>query len=75
MLLLRAVSKSPKFARAWLDLSKVQLDLGKYPDVVKSAEHLVELTPDNAESYVALANTQAQSNQPQLAIESYKKTL
>jgi len=51
----------------------MQLELGKYPDALKSAEHLVHLSPDIAESLVALANTQAQSNFTELAIESYRK--
>ena len=75
ILLLRAVSVSPKFARGWLDLAKTQLELGQYPEAVKSAESLVSLSPDIAESYVALANTQAQSNLTEQAIASYRHAL
>jgi len=75
LLLLRAVSQSPNFSRAWLDLSRIQLELGKFPNAVESAERLVALSPGVGESYVALANAQSQSNLPELAIESYSKTL
>ena len=75
LLLTRAVSLSPKFSRAWLDLAKTQLELGKHQAALESAETLVGLSPDIAESYVALANTQAQSNLTEEAILSYRQAL
>jgi tetratricopeptide (TPR) repeat protein len=51
LLLRRATSRSPAYARAWLDLCKVQLEQAKHEDAIESAEQIVKLNPEIAESH------------------------
>lgn len=75
ILLLRAVSLAPNYGRAWLDLSKTQIEQGKLSEAIKSGEELVKSNPDNAEPYIALANAQALGYFTAQAIENYRKAL
>jgi tetratricopeptide (TPR) repeat protein len=47
----------------------------KLAEAIKSAEELVELTPDMAESHITLANAQAKANYPEQSIASYRTAL
>ncbi len=75
VLLLQAVSLTPDFARAWLDLANVQGELDKHPESVASAQHVVDLAPELAESYIALANAQGKAGDHDAAIAAYRHAL
>ena len=75
VLLLRAVSLAPDFARAWLDLSNVQRQLEKHSESIESSQQVVKLAPEIAESYIALANAQANAGLHVEAITAYQQAL
>ncbi len=75
ILLSRAVLRAPDYARAWLELCTVQLELEKHTEAIESAAEVVKLTPNMAEPHIALANAQARANFTEQAIESYRAAL
>ena len=75
ILLQRAVSLTPDYARVWLDLSNVQRELDEYGAAMMSTERLLELTPKVAESHIAMAAIQAKAGLDDESVQSYQKAL
>ena len=68
----RAVSIAPDYARIWLDLSSAQLQQEHLDGAIESASRLVELTPDVAESHIALGNALARADRAEAAADAYR---
>lgn len=68
----QAVSIAPDYARLWLDLTAAQLEQEKLDEAIASAQRLVELTPEVAESHIALGNALARADRAHEAMESYR---
>jgi tetratricopeptide (TPR) repeat protein len=68
----RAVDRAPDFARAWADLVIAQMELEKYDEAVKSAEHLVRLDTGGVMSRLLLGNAHAMAGRHHDALVEYE---
>ncbi|MEH6605946.1 MAG: tetratricopeptide repeat protein, partial [Pseudomonadales bacterium] len=75
LLLKRAVSLAPDYARAWLELSSTQQKQEKHEEAINSAQQVVNLTSNLPEAYMALANAYSKANQSEQSIENYRKVI
>ena len=75
VLLQRATSLAPNYARAWVDLVNVQRELENYDEATRSAERLVEIGPDKAESHMVHAGVVAHAGRHEEAIAAYQRAL
>lgn len=75
ILLKRATSLAPDYARVWRDLSKVQTEQKKFDEAITHAKQVVELLPKLAEPLITLANVQALAGDPDLAMDNYREAL
>ena len=73
--LLRATSRAPNYARAWVDLIEAQREQEKYDEAIVSAEHLITIEPDKAESHMVYAGAVGVAGRHEEAIASYRKAL
>jgi tetratricopeptide (TPR) repeat protein len=71
----RAVEIAPEYARLWLDLCAAQLGLENLDGAITSASRLVELSPDIADSHIALGNALARADRAKEAAEVYRSAL
>ncbi len=75
VLLLRAVTTAPDYARVWVDLCNVQRELHKFNDAVTSARKVLELTPDKAPSHMLYAGAIGQVGDHDEAVRAYENAL
>ncbi|MEC9415219.1 MAG: sulfotransferase [Pseudomonadota bacterium] len=73
--LLRAVKNAPDYSRAWADLIKSQREQNKYDKALESADKLLSLDPNIADSHMLKASVQGMAGYHEAAIDSYKKAL
>ncbi|MFQ6006852.1 MAG: tetratricopeptide repeat protein, partial [Woeseia sp.] len=73
--LLRAVKNAPDYGRAWVDLCNVQRELEKFEEAEKSANEVLRLGSDMAESHMVHAGVMGMAGRHEEAIASYAKAL
>lgn len=75
ILLKRVVRNAPAYTRAWVDLVNVQRELQLFSDAVASAEKVLILEPDKAESHMVYASAIGMLGNHEEAIAAYGKAL
>jgi tetratricopeptide (TPR) repeat protein len=75
ILLLRAAKNAPKYAGVFADLVKSQREQDKYDEALESADKLLRLGPNIAESHMVKASVEGLAGYHEAAIDSYKKAL
>lgn len=75
VLLLRAVTTAPDYARAWVDLCDVQRELHKFNDAVASARKVLEIAPDKAPSHMLYASAIGQVGDHEEAVRAHENAL
>ncbi|HEX2138353.1 MAG TPA: sulfotransferase [Woeseiaceae bacterium] len=73
--LLRTTLLAPNYGRAWVDLVEAQREQEKYDEAIKSAERLIAIEPDKAESHMVYAGVAGLAGLHEEAIASYRNAL
>jgi len=74
-LLLQVVKNAPDYARAWVDLSNAQNEMGKFEESFKSAKRVLELVPQQAESHLLYASAIGMIGDHEAAIVACERAL
>ena len=75
ILLLQVVKNAPDYTRAWVDLSNVQREMGKFYESLESAAKVVALTPEQAESHLLYAGALGMVSNHDAAITACERAL
>jgi len=75
ILLKQVVQNAPAYTRAWVDLVNVQRELQHFSVAAASAEKIVTLEPDKAESHMVYASAIGMLGKHEEAIAAYEKAL
>jgi len=74
-LLRRATQVAPDFARAWLTLGALLMDMNKVVDALPAYEKATQLEPRNAEAWAGLGNANGRAMYPEKAITAFEKSI